>query len=134
MTRLRNIMLWGKHVAACAAAVDATQTEYRFVARARPDVKWVSFIQRAELEKWVPGHVLTNFVAMPIQGVAEDTFALGVWSDMKKYFAFYTDQLLDIDRLETTLAPWCVVHATLRNRAHCQTLALSNFKQLAVIV
>ncbi|CAJ1336199.1 unnamed protein product [Effrenium voratum] len=126
MTRLRNIMLWGKHVAACAAAVDATQAEYRFVARARPDVKWVSFIQRAELEKWVPGHVLTNFVAMPIQGVAEDTFALGVWSDMKKYFAFYTDQLLDIDRLETTLAPWCVVHATLRNRAHCQRIFPEN--------
>jgi len=67
------------------------------------------------------GRVLANFVAMPIQGVVEDTFSIGAPEDMKKYFSFYEKQLLDVTNLEQTNSPWCVAHATLRDATHCKT-------------
>ena len=67
------------------------------------------------------GRVLANFVAMPIQGVVEDTFSIGAPEDMKKYFSFYEKQILDVTNLEQTNSPWCVAHATLRDATHCKT-------------
>lgn len=123
---LRRLMLANKHVTACAKEVSSRATDYRFVSRLRPDVEWVSFVDRKSLEMSVPGRVLANFVAMPIQGVVEDTFSIGAPEDMKKYFSFYEKQTLDVTNLEQTNSPWCVAHATLREATHCKKIFPEN--------
>ncbi|CAK9054754.1 unnamed protein product [Durusdinium trenchii] len=125
---LRRMMLSGKHSSACSKKLEIQSpwTKYDFVARVRPDVEWFSFVDRNSLKSTVPGSLLTNFVAMPIQGVVEDTFAIGSWNDMQKYFSFYQENILNVDQLELTNVPWCVVHATLRNSKHCKKLFPEN--------
>ena len=76
------------------------------------------------MESLVPGHILTNFVAMPIQGITEDSFAIGAPKDMAAYFSLYADTVLAVDRLETTEVPWCNAHATLRSTDHCRSHGL----------
>ncbi|CAE7822693.1 hypothetical protein AK812_SmicGene15013 [Symbiodinium microadriaticum] len=124
VSRWRNNILSLKHVHYCGQEVAKRfeETSYRFVARVRPDAEWFSFVTRLELESLVPGHILMNFVAMPIQGITEDSFAIGAARDMAAYFSLYADTLLDVDRLETTEVPWCNAHATLRSTGHCRTV------------
>eukprot|EP00439_Symbiodinium_sp_Y106_P033354 s4116_g3.t23 len=123
-SRWRNNILSLKHVHHCGQEVAKRfeDTSYRFVARVRPDAEWFSFVNRLEMESLVPGHILTNFVAMPIQGITEDSFAIGAPKDMAAYFSLYADTVLAVDRLETTEVPWCNAHATLRSTDHCRTV------------
>ena len=96
------------------------------------DFPWPCWCYIPELHPWhsgfsVQGRVLANYVAMPIQGVVEDTFSIGSPVDMEKYFDFYEKQILDVENLEQTNSPWCVAHAALRDDTHCKTLVLSIF-------
>lgn len=128
--RLVTVLRMTKHLAACGKEVDAAQQEttYRFVARARADSLWHSFVSRLELESAVPPFILTNFVAMPIQGVVEDTFAIGDWKEMKFYFKFFHHfhQETSEQRIFRTKWPWCLVHATLRKAETCQVVFPEN--------
>ena len=49
---------------------------------------------------------------MPIQGVAEDSFAIGTPEDMNAYFSLYAEMLLDVERLESTEAGFMLAEST----------------------
>jgi len=72
--------------------------------------------------------VLANFVPLPIQGVVEDQFLIGPWSEMQMYFSGFYDFLLDPARSwgEDVAPPWCLEHATLRSTEICRQLFSEN--------